>query len=118
MAELDPERQVLTGRVIYRRIAEASLSLTFEWSHVNATTSSSLTLKGPATDDTGVYYNGSAYYGGAYYYNTGIAAINQISSQGFSPTGKSPGFQLTIQVDSDQVFQIDEIRIPDETPER
>lgn len=115
-AQMDFKRQVLTGRVQYRRIFAVSLNLTFDWGEDYHTPSCSITLKGTPDGDTGNYYGGTAYYGGAFYYNQGFTFANRISSRGFSPTGKSPGFFLSAEVQSTKDFQIDEIRIPDEIP--
>lgn len=116
MAQVDFDRQILTGRVHYRRLAETSVSLNFAWSDTYQSSDVIMVLKGPPQTDPGVYYGGDNYYGGLFYYNTGFAFADQISTKGFSPTGKSPGFQLTVQVDSSETYQIDEISIPDEAP--
>lgn len=115
-AQIDFQRQILTGRVQYRRIFEVPLDLTFEWGDNYHKSTCSLILKGAPEGDTGIYYGGSVYYGGTFYYNQGFTFANRISSKGFSPTGKGPGFFLTAEVRDTRRFQIDEIRIPDEIP--
>lgn len=114
MAQMDFKRQILTGRVQYRRIYEVPLDLTFDWGDDYHTQTCSLTLKGTPDGDAGNYYGGSAYYGGSFYYNQGFSFANRVSSKGFSPTGKGPGFFLSVEVQSTKDFQIDEVRIPDE----
>jgi hypothetical protein len=116
MLNVDFERQILTGRIRYRRLAATSVNLNFAWSDTYLSSDVTMVLKGPPQTDPGVYYGGDNYYAGAYYYNTGFKFADQISTKGFSPAGKSPGFQLTIQVDSSETFQIDEISLPDEAP--
>jgi len=116
MAQMDFKRQILTGRVQYRRLFSVPLDLTFDWGDDYHAPTCSITLKGTPDGDTGNYYGGLVYYGGSVYYNQGFTFANRISSKGFSPTGKSPGFFLTTEVQSTKDFQIDEIRIPDEIP--
>ena len=116
MAGVDFERQILTGRIRYRRLAATAVNLNFVWSDTYLSADVTMVLKGPPQTDPGVYYGGDNYYGGVFYYNTGFSFADQISTKGFSPTGKSPGFQLTVQIDSCETFQIDEITLPDEAP--
>jgi hypothetical protein len=116
LAQMDFKRQILTGRVQYRRLFEVPLDLTFDWGEDYHSPTCSITLKGTPDGDTGNYFGGPVYFGGAFYYNQGFTFANRISSRGFSPTGKSPGFFLTAEVQASKRFQIDEIRIPDEVP--
>ena len=116
LAQFDFKRNILTGRVQYRRLFEVPLDLTFDWGDDYHMPTCSLTLKGVPDGDAGNYYGGSVYFGGSFYYNQGFTFADRITSKGFSPTGKGPGFFLTVEVQSDKDFQVDEIRIPDEVP--
>jgi hypothetical protein len=118
LAGLDFDRSIITGRVQYRRLAAVPMSISLEWGDTYQTSSASMTLKGPPAGDTGIYYGGTVYYGGSIYYSQGFTFADRVSSKGFSPTGKGPGFFLSVEIQSDRTFQIDEIRIPDEVPQR
>lgn len=115
MAQIDFRRQILTGRIHYRRIKPVEAQLTFEWGDDYSSPTCVISLKGVPDDDTGAYYGGDVYYSGDFYYNEGFAFSRKKTSRGFSPTGKGPGFFLTVRVDSTDDFQIDEITIPDQT---
>ncbi len=115
-AQVDFSRQILTGRVIYRRLSEVELGVTLQWGDTYHDSEAFITLKGPPAGDSGIYYGGTIYYGQSIYYGQGFGFAQRLSSKGFSSTGKGPGFFLSAEVQSDRDFQIDEIRIPDEIP--
>lgn len=109
----DPEIEELSsvsGRVEYKRVADADLLMDFEWADDYSIARCTVPLEGPPTGDAASYYNASAYYGGAFYYNTGFFYADRISTKGFSPVGQGPGVYLTTTVQSTQVFDILKIR--------
>lgn len=108
---IDPNRDDIKGRVYYRRVADVDLLLDFEWSDDYSTNRCTVPLKGPGTGDTASYFNASAYFGGEFYFNTGFLLSQRISSQGFSPVGKGPGFYVSTTVQTTQDFDILKLEI-------
>lgn len=103
--------KILNGRVTYRRIGDCALTLSFDWPDEYNVSQSTLTLKGPPPGDIGAYYNSSSYYNDIAYFNQGTSFANKISSRGFSPTGRSHGVTMGMQLDTKVQFQIDYIDI-------
>ena len=101
----------VSGRVEYKRIADCSLLMYFEWADDYSSPRCTVPLEGPPVGDGATYYGGSAYYGGSFYFNTGFFYANRISTKGFSPVGGGPGVYLTTTVTSLQDFDIIKIRI-------
>lgn len=108
----DFTKNILAGRVQYRRLSECSLTLDFDWADEYNVSNSIIQLKGPPTGDTGIYFGGSFYFGESIYFSEGFLFAQKISSRGFSPTGKGPGFILQLSVETDQDFQVDNVEIP------
>lgn len=106
---LDFRRKILNGRVTYRRIGECDLTLFFDWPDEYNVSESVIALKGPPPGDLSAYYSSSSYYNDIAYYNMGSAFANKISSRGFSPTGRSYGVTMGMQLDTAVQFQIDYI---------
>lgn len=103
---------ILVGKVQFRRkAADSQLSLSFEWSDEFVTSTSTVTLKGPSVGDIASLYNRASYFGGGAYWNRGDQLVNVISHQTFSPSGKGPGFYLTLQVQTTSAFQVDHIEL-------
>lgn len=102
----------LFGRINYVRIKEVEAVLTFEWGDDYHAPTSTIILKGAPDGDTGNYYGQNKYYGGTHYYGEGFTFVNRVSSRGFSPTGRGPGFSFSIEVSSDKKFRILEVEIP------
>ncbi len=111
-SQIDFRAMPLMGRIEYIRIKEVQAVMTFEWGDDLNTPTCTITLKGSPTGDTGNYYGGTNYYGGANYYNEGFTFANRISSRGFSPPGRASGFAFSIEVNSDQTFNIRAVKIP------
>lgn len=101
--------RMLNGRVTYRRIGDCSLTLFFDWPDEYNVSESIIVLKGPPAGDLAAYYSSSSYYNDIAYYNMGSAFANKISSRGFSPTGRSHGVTLGMQIDTKVRFQVDQI---------
>jgi hypothetical protein len=107
---LNLKQRVLNGTVQYRRFfTGCDLTLSFDWGDEYNTSSSVISLKGAPTASAGVYYGGSSYYNGSAYFSQGLAYASKISNQTFSPTGKGPGFFLTVSLETDADFQVDSI---------
>jgi hypothetical protein len=109
---INPRLQKVTGRLKYVRIKEVECVLTFDYGDDLHNASSVMTLKGADTTDTGKYYAQNIYYGDTNYYNTGFTFASRVSSKGFSPTGRGPGFFFSTEVNSKLAFRIMEIEIP------
>jgi len=101
----------LLGRISYIRRDEVEAVLTFEWGDSYHNPTCAITLKGSPNNSEN-YYSGTNYYAGANYYNEGFTFANRISSRGFSPTGRGPGFYFSVEVDSTKDFNIFEVEIP------
>lgn len=108
---LNPSEDVIRGRVYYRRIADVDLLMDFEWADDYSTTRCTVPLDGPAQGDTASYFGGSAYFGGSFYFNTGFLLSQRVSTKGFSPVGRGPGFYLSTTVQSDLMFDVMKIEI-------
>lgn len=107
---LNLRQRVLNGVVQYRRVfAGCDLTLSFDWGDEYNVSVSVIPLKGAPSASAGVYYGGGSYYNGTAYFSQGLAYAQKISSQTFSPTGKGPGFFLTVSLDTDSDFQVDSI---------
>ena len=102
----------LIGRVKYVRMKQVECVLSFEWGDDLNNPTCTIVLKGAQAGDTGNYYGGANYYGGTDYYNEGFTFANRVSSRGFSPPGRGPGFYFSAEINSDLDFQILEIEIP------
>lgn len=100
------ENTSIEGRVRYRRISSGTLKIQPEWADDYQIALCEVPLEAPPDGD---YYNGSAYYGGEFYYNAGFYFSRRISTKGFSPVGKGPGFYLHTTVESSNDFDVIEI---------
>jgi hypothetical protein len=107
--QMDYRRKILNGRVTYRRIGDCELTLFFDWPDEYNVSESVIQLKGPPAGDVAAYYSSSSYYNDIAYYNLGSAFANKISSRGFSPTGRSYGVTMGMQLNTKVNFQIDYI---------
>lgn len=107
---LNLRRSVLNGVVQYRRFFTAvDLTVEFDWGDEYNVSSSVISMKGAPTGSTGVYYNLTSYYNGSAYYSQGLPYRDKISTQTFSPSGKGPGFFLSVSADTTAQFQVDSV---------
>jgi len=108
---LDLMHKILHGIVQYRRVLTAcDLTLSFDWGDEYNVSSSVVTLKGAPTAFTGNYWGDTKYWSGAStYWSSGLAFLQKISDQSFSPTGKGPGFFFSTSLDTSTNFQVDSI---------
>lgn len=105
-------QSVLRGVVTYRRIfSPCDVTISFDWGDEYNVSSSVITLKGAPSASAGVYFGGGSYFSGSAYFSQGSAYAGKISSQTFSPTGKGPGFFVSVSLDTTTSFQIDSIDI-------
>lgn len=105
------QNENLTGEVKYRRVGAFTLSLTFEWDDEYNSETCNLNLKGPATGDTAPYFGGNFYFGGTVYFNQGFNSANRVSDYSYSPSGKGPGFYLTVSANTNILFNVDSVDI-------
>lgn len=110
-AKIDFRAHQIQGNVRYKRSGSVDLNLTLDWGEEYNSSVSTVSLKGLQPGDIGVYFGAAVYFGGTIYWNQGFQFSGQISSQGFSPSGKGPGFFLTAGVEDTENFQIDYIEI-------
>lgn len=106
---MDYRQRIINGRVTYRRIGNCSLNLFFDWPDEYNVSDSTILLKGPPPGEVAAYYSASSYYNDIAYYNMGSAFANKLSSRGFSPTGRSHGVTMGMQIDTKVRFQVDQI---------
>ena len=104
-------KENLTGEVQYRRIGAFTLVLTFEWDDEYNTEICNLNLKGPPVGDTAPYFGGAFYFGGAVYFNQGFNASNRVSDYNYSPSGKGPGFYISVSANTNTLFNVDSVDI-------
>lgn len=104
-------RHVTRGTVRYRRIEEVSFSINLDWADDYNDSTSSVTLKGVPSSDTGIYFGGSGYYGGAFYYSMGFTFSDKISHQNWSAVGRGPGCFATFSTESTKDYQVDHVEI-------
>lgn len=109
---IDPQTDSIRGRVYYRRVADCDLLMDFEWADDFSVNRCTVPLNGPAQSDDASYFSGSSYFGGLFYFNTGFALSQRVSTKGFSPVGRGPGFFLTTTIQSDQEFDVMKIEVP------
>lgn len=114
-ADLQPwpfEDQIIDGEVQYRRIApQFDLSVSFTWFDEYNTSVSVIPIKGPPAGTAGAYWGGAIYWGGPVYWGQGFSFANVVSHQSFSPTGKGPGFSMSIKCSTLGKFEIDNISL-------
>jgi hypothetical protein len=103
--------KILEGSVEYRRIGTNQLNLSFDWDDEYNTATSTVKLRGPLTGDIAPYFGGSFYFGDGVYFNQGFNSAQRISDTNFSPSGKGPGFYLTVQSTTATQFQVDSIQL-------
>jgi hypothetical protein len=108
---IDPNKQIVRGRVYYRRLSSCNLLLDFEWADDYAINRCTVPLEGPSTGDGAAYYGGSVYYSGSYYYNVGFQFSQRTSTKGFSPVGRGPGFYVSTTIQSNQTFDVLKLEI-------
>jgi hypothetical protein len=86
----------MTGRVVYRRLTQTSMTLQIDWDEEYSSSVNALTLKGATSSDTSNFFGGSGYFGGSVYFGGGSAAIGRKSSMNVEPGGKGPGFYISL----------------------
>lgn len=109
---IDPQTDSIRGRVYYRRVADCDLLMDFEWADDFSITRCTVPLKGPALNDSAWYFGGEYYFGGDIYFNTGFSLSQRVSTKGFAPVGRGPGFFVTLTVQSEQEFDIMKLEVP------
>jgi len=109
---IDPQTDLLRGRVYYRRVSDTDLLMDFEWADDFSITRCTVPLSGPGQGDTASYFGGANYFGGAFYFNIGFALTQRVSTKGFSPVGRGPGFFLSLTIQNNQEFDVMKISIP------
>jgi hypothetical protein len=109
---LDLKRKILDGVVQYRRINNpCDVTIAFDWGDEYNISQSTVPLKGAPPGFVGGYYGGGSYYSGSSHYSSTSGFADKISTQTFSPTGKGPGFFMSVSLDTTANFQIDSIDI-------
>lgn len=106
----DPRKDLLRGRIWYRRLNQVDLLMDFEWADDYAVNRSSVTLDGD-TGQQGYYFNGSAYFGGTFYFNVGFELSYRTSTKGYSAIGRGPGFYVSTTIQATNNFDVLKIEI-------
>lgn len=100
----------LTGYVMYERLFDVTLTLTFEWQGVKIEDQTiTIPLTGNSDASTQAFYNGNFFYGGNIFY--GAPFEGQLSLRDFGAAGLSSILQVTAEVTADTEFAIHEIGI-------
>lgn len=103
-APLDAQAYNVEGYIKYRKDAEATITLTFEYAG-EAIFNESLTVDIPAAPGA-KYFGEEVYYGGDFYYG---AVTGRLARQKFWPPGQSNEFQVRVNVSGNADFAINEI---------
>jgi len=104
-------RHITRGNVQYRRMNEVSFSVSVDWADEYNTSAASVTLKGPPSSDTGVYFGGPIYFGGANYFNQGFSFVDRISHQNFSQVGRGTAASATFSALTTKTWQVDNVEL-------
>lgn len=117
VTEFQSNIDALEGRVQYQRTGACDLVLDFEWGEEYNTSMCLVPLKGPViTGDPLFWGDIDFFWNEDDYWNSGTVTgddslDNQVSTAGFSPVGRSPGFFMTLTVSDVTDFLIDKIQI-------
>lgn len=109
---MDPwpySQELISGEVKYRRNNAIDFTVQFDWDEEFSTTSSTLSLKGPPSNDTGLYWGGTNYWSQSIYWNQGFTFSKKPTNFGFSPTGKGPGFYMTCTATTTKNWKVDQV---------
>lgn len=102
-------RHITRGNVQYRRLNEVSFSVDVEWADEYNTSSASVILKGPPSNNTGGYFGGTLYFGGSNYFSEGFAFADRISHQNFSQVGRGVAASASFSASTTKTWQVDTV---------
>jgi hypothetical protein len=104
-------RNIIAGRIFYRRRGQCQLNMNFEWGDEKNTTDLTVILKGiNSALVTQNFYNAGVYYaGGSYYSEGGTGSTGNPVSKGFSAVGKGTSVFVTLGIETTEEFEIDYI---------
>jgi hypothetical protein len=101
---------ILAAKVQYRRqIGSQLMNMLFDWTDDLNQSVTYVNLKGQVTGETFPAYGGTSYFGGGSYWNQSPFIANVITHQDCSPTGKGPGFFLTMRCTSNYRWRVDHV---------
>jgi len=107
----DPDNDILAGRIFYRRLADCDLLMDIEWGDDFSIPRCTVPLKGPSSGDDAGYFGGDVYWGGDFYFNSGFQFSQRMSTNSFSSVGRGCGFNLTMTIQTTQMFDIARIEM-------
>jgi len=108
---IDPRRDVVRGRVYYRRLFDVNLLIDFEWADDFSTPRCTVPLDGDTSINSSYYFGGTGYFGGNFYFNSGFSLSYRTSTKGYSAVGRGPGFYVSTSVSSTMTFDVLKIEI-------
>lgn len=121
ITELDNLRELLLGRLVYRRRGIANVQMFLDWSEYGVTTSAEIPLKDKESSAGTTYYGSNispVYYssgtGSVSYYNAAGVMEDLLSTVGFSPAGKGHSFFLTLSLNTTVPFLINRLETRNE----
>lgn len=97
----------VTGYIHYRRIADATVTLTFQHQGVNVF-DQPITINLEA-DTTGAFYGATDYYGEEKYYGSRFA--RRLTRREATIAGRSTALQVRVEIDGAVDFEIDELGV-------
>lgn len=119
ISQADTINEFVEGRIQYRRKAEVTLGMEFEWTDEYADTICQVPLKALLTSPGTIYWGAigdpeeqPAYWSGDYYWNTAGAEEDRVSTVGFSAVGKGPSFFLILTLNTGNEWHINKIETP------
>ena len=114
ISEIDTIKNILVGRVLYRRKGAMTLNMTIEWSENYVDTNASIALKAPIVNAGTLFYGSTlapVYYNDVVHYNAGGVTEDRLSTTGFSPAGKSTSFFMTLSANTGVQYLINRIEV-------
>ncbi len=109
---IDLERGALRRcEVNYWRVGEVDFSITGEFADELSDNSAGMTLGGPISSTTSVYFGGSNYFGGAIYFGQGALYAGLLAMQTFSLVGRGSSCAITFSATSENTFSVDSVNL-------
>lgn len=108
---IDYMRKVPKARIRYERTQQCTLNLSVDWGDEYNTSTASVTLDGPLTSDTAIYFGGSNYFNTAVYFNAGSGTRGVKSHINTSFVGKGSVLTHTVSSTNRVRYHVDHIEL-------
>lgn len=104
-------RKIPKAKIRYERVQECSISVTLEWGDEYNSSTASVTLQGPLSGDSAVYFGGSFYFGDTIYFNAGSGASGVKSHINTSLVGRGSVITKTVSSTNRVRYHVDHIEL-------